>query len=135
MGEWRGRGTGRKGRREGCGQSVLHGRRIKKRKKDSSVSAVWAGQTARSDGNHGETLRIRSQWVWAQSRAFTEDFLLLTSPQRPWSLPLLTSSVMHLLCTMDTARVYFGLKPPRTPGAWHESPPSLPPGQSLYFSL
>nr|CAA45971.1 natural killer cell receptor-P1 [Mus musculus] len=28
---------------------------------------------------------------------------------------------------MDTARVYFGLKPPRTPGAWHESPPSLPP--------
>nr|AQY17483.1 NKR-P1C isoform 4 [Mus musculus] len=28
---------------------------------------------------------------------------------------------------MDTARVYFGLKPPRTPGAWHESPLSLPP--------
>ncbi|XP_029334550.1 killer cell lectin-like receptor subfamily B member 1A isoform X2 [Mus caroli] len=28
---------------------------------------------------------------------------------------------------MDTARFYFSLKPPRTPGAWHESPPSLPP--------
>ncbi|NP_001153374.1 killer cell lectin-like receptor subfamily B member 1A isoform 2 [Mus musculus] len=38
---------------------------------------------------------------------------------------------MHLLCTMDTARVYFGLKPPRTPGAWHESPPSLPPVRVL----
>jgi hypothetical protein len=33
MGEWRGRGTGRKEGREGCGQSVLRGRRIKKRKK------------------------------------------------------------------------------------------------------
>nr|NP_032553.2 killer cell lectin-like receptor subfamily B member 1C isoform 2 [Mus musculus] len=30
-------------------------------------------------------------------------------------------------CEMDTASIYLGLKPPRTLGAWHESPPSLPP--------
>ncbi|XP_034367757.2 killer cell lectin-like receptor subfamily B member 1A [Arvicanthis niloticus] len=40
---------------------------------------------------------------------------------------MLTSSVSHIPCTMDTARVCLSLKPSRTPGAQRASPPTLPP--------
>ena len=136
LGERRGRGSRRKGRKESCGHGVLYEGRTQKKKKKTVVCKLcgWdrqQGQSVTMEKPSETGISGCGNRAEHSQRTFFCLFHLKGLGVCPFSPPVKCC----ISCEMDTASIYLGLKPPRTLGAWHESPPSLPPGQSLYFSL